>query len=473
MQETKHQPRVVIIGAGIAGISAASRLHESGFTDVIILEASDRIGGRIHTVQFGDGKMPVELGANWIHGPTIKNSVFELADKIGALNPYRLHNRSSAGFMREDGVEIDRELVKDAVHIFTEVMSDLYLLISSENEKSKQRLMLEPVLTQLLNRRIEGMKNRVNYDDMKRVFNAMRNHVRFHNGDELERVTYCKDFEVNVPPGGDVHIPRGYSQILDHLLKKFPKSSILLNSEVIQIKWTGTLQENVEISVRDGQKFAADHVVVTCSLGYLKKHYMSLFEPPLPMQKANAIKSLGIGMVNKIFLEFDRPVTAPTYASIAFAWDDDDIGRDGSMWYKRIYGFDQIFTKENTILGWISGDGAQHMEKLSDNEIADTCVRLLRRFLGDASIPNPKGVLVSRWCTNPYFLGAYVYSTKDMDPQESIKLSAPLVSESGLPKVLFAGEATQNGYTHAARDSGLLVADTLTQLYKTDQMSKL
>lgn len=46
--------KVIIIGAGVSGVSAACELLKSGFTDFIILEASDRIGGRIHTVKFGN-----------------------------------------------------------------------------------------------------------------------------------------------------------------------------------------------------------------------------------------------------------------------------------------------------------------------------------------------------------------------------------------------------------------------------------
>lgn len=51
--ETKS-PRIVIVGAGSSGIAAASKLLENGFQNVLILEAEDRIGGRVHTVKFGE-----------------------------------------------------------------------------------------------------------------------------------------------------------------------------------------------------------------------------------------------------------------------------------------------------------------------------------------------------------------------------------------------------------------------------------
>lgn len=49
-----NKPKVIIVGAGAAGIAAAARLLEQGLEDVTILEGKDRIGGRIHTVEFGE-----------------------------------------------------------------------------------------------------------------------------------------------------------------------------------------------------------------------------------------------------------------------------------------------------------------------------------------------------------------------------------------------------------------------------------
>lgn len=77
--------KIIIIGAGAAGISAAARLIERGLENIIILEGKDRIGGRIHTVEFSDNV--VELGAQWVHGEH-ENIVFDLA------SPYKLLDSS-------------------------------------------------------------------------------------------------------------------------------------------------------------------------------------------------------------------------------------------------------------------------------------------------------------------------------------------------------------------------------------------
>ncbi|CAN1316709.1 Polyamine oxidase 1 [Linum perenne] len=81
--DSPNRSSVIVIGAGISGISAAKVLAENGIEDLVILEATDRIGGRIRKENFGG--VPVELGAGWIAGVGGKeaNPVWELANKSG------------------------------------------------------------------------------------------------------------------------------------------------------------------------------------------------------------------------------------------------------------------------------------------------------------------------------------------------------------------------------------------------------
>lgn len=75
--EKKNQPKIIIVGAGLAGLSAAMRLMENGFTNIIILEAENRVGGRIYSEKFAGGY--IDLGAQWVHG--VKNNrVYEIVN---------------------------------------------------------------------------------------------------------------------------------------------------------------------------------------------------------------------------------------------------------------------------------------------------------------------------------------------------------------------------------------------------------
>jgi spermine oxidase len=80
-------PRIVIVGGGLAGVSALSRLLENGYRNVVLLEAQRRFGGRVKTIRFGANV--VDMGAQWVHGET-GNVIFEMANRHGMLDrtPY-------------------------------------------------------------------------------------------------------------------------------------------------------------------------------------------------------------------------------------------------------------------------------------------------------------------------------------------------------------------------------------------------
>ncbi|KAG7190621.1 hypothetical protein KM043_006707 [Ampulex compressa] len=84
-----NESKILIIGAGAAGFAAASRLIERGLTKITILEAKDRIGGRIHTTDFSENV--VDLGAQWVHGEE-GNVVFGLASQYQVLDSSKYFN---------------------------------------------------------------------------------------------------------------------------------------------------------------------------------------------------------------------------------------------------------------------------------------------------------------------------------------------------------------------------------------------
>ena len=77
----KSKKAVVIVGAGVAGLSAGHLLEKKGF-EVVIFEASNRIGGRVYELN-GFSSKPIELGGEIIHGN--KSKFYKLAKKAGAI----------------------------------------------------------------------------------------------------------------------------------------------------------------------------------------------------------------------------------------------------------------------------------------------------------------------------------------------------------------------------------------------------
>ncbi|KAJ8927283.1 hypothetical protein NQ314_020286 [Rhamnusium bicolor] len=98
----RDSPSVVVVGAGPSGIAAATKLLKHNFTNVIVLEAEDRIGGRIRSIKFGDAY--VDLGAEWCHGEK-DNIVYSMINKYNILKHTNLSNKliySNGKYIEDD-----------------------------------------------------------------------------------------------------------------------------------------------------------------------------------------------------------------------------------------------------------------------------------------------------------------------------------------------------------------------------------
>jgi monoamine oxidase len=109
---TTRKSRVLIIGAGAAGIAAATRLLAGGIDNMLMLEAEDRIGGRIHSVGF-DGSL-VDLGAEWCHGEK-GNIVFDMVKHLNLLEK-SFHDYTNDTFCISDGTIIENSM-KDFIEL--------------------------------------------------------------------------------------------------------------------------------------------------------------------------------------------------------------------------------------------------------------------------------------------------------------------------------------------------------------------
>uniref|UniRef100_A0A8C5L716 Spermine oxidase n=1 Tax=Jaculus jaculus TaxID=51337 RepID=A0A8C5L716_JACJA len=128
----RGQPRVVVIGAGLAGLAAAKALLEQGFTDVTVLEASSHIGGRVQSVKLGHATF--ELGATWIHG-SHGNPIYHLAEANGLLEETTDGERSVGriSLYSKNGVACyltnrGRRIPKDVVEEFSDLYNEVYNL---------------------------------------------------------------------------------------------------------------------------------------------------------------------------------------------------------------------------------------------------------------------------------------------------------------------------------------------------------
>lgn len=197
-----------------------------------------------------------------------------------------------------------------------------------------------------------------------------------------------------------------FQKKIPDITKQIPlDDKILLNKEVKSIAWENQ-NGGVTLSCTDGSSYTADHVLVTVSVGVLKKFYKGLFTPSLPQYKINAIENITLGTVNKILLKFPRKWWPNDLKGFSLAWTEADRNNirneisnlepsyNGISWIENVFGFYVIDSHPRVLLGWITGQLAAEVEELSDEVVIDNCMYLLRKFVGHKyDIPRAEEVL--------------------------------------------------------------------------------
>ncbi|XP_035185514.1 peroxisomal N(1)-acetyl-spermine/spermidine oxidase [Oxyura jamaicensis] len=484
--------RVLVVGAGLAALGAAQRLQ--GFGAVRLLEAGSRAGGRIWSCPFASGL--AELGAHWIHGPSEGNPVFRLASCYGLLGPgaaEEKNQRVEAGghpllpcvTYSSAGNVLSPELVSSTRALFAELLgSTQAFLHSKELPAASVGQYLRAELARLAPTWDEN-------EDSKRLRLAilstcLKLECCISGTHSMDLVALGSFGEYTSLPGLDCTFPGGYSSLPNRMLAALPGGTVLLNKPVKTIQWQGSFCEKgdvarifpVRVECEDGDSFLADHVIITVPLGFLKEHHQDFFQPPLPKRKAEAIRRLGFGTNNKIFLEFEQPFWEPEQQLLEVVWEDESPLAEPSTdleasWFKKLIGFVVLQPPEqlgHVLCGFIAGKEAEYMETLSDAEVLRTMTNIIRMLTGNPHLPAPRSMLRSQWHSAPYTRGSYSYVAVGSSGDDIDALAQPLPEDASDPRplqLLFAGEATHRTFystTHGALLSGWREADRLNRL---------
>ncbi|KAL4635625.1 hypothetical protein GN956_G13456 [Arapaima gigas] len=484
--------RLLVVGAGLAGLAAAATLFESGFQNVQVLEATEKHGGRIDTTRpFGPDI--IELGANWIHGQE-GNPLYSLAKEHGLLHEDPLASimclptsfTPEDYFFREDGQQLDPVEVERVCALFGQLTTRAFSCELEDRFLSKS---LGHYLDEAFAEDVLANSSR----EAQQIFEwCKRSECTDEASSSLYEVSASQIGHYVALQGGFFNTlgSGGYQALLDLLMRNFPAGVLLYSKPVQQIRWTcgKGVGPPVRVVCEDGQEYEADHVIVTASLGFLKEKASTLFEPPLPATKVGAIKNLGFGTVDKIFLQFEHRFWPEDCAGIQLVWDQgpEDAAVHASLsqgeawrdtWYKKICGFDVVARHPTVLCGWITGREAEHMETLTEEDVGEVCVRLLQTFTS-WPVQKPTRVLVTKWRHHPYACGSYTYIPCGVDAvKEHQALAEPLpldpVPAMVKPlQVLFAGEATHVNFyttTHGAYITGVREAQRLINYYADHQ----
>lgn len=418
---------VIVIGAGLAGLTAARDLQAAG-ARVTVVEGRDRIGGRIWTSRLWPD-LPMDLGASWIHG-TDGNPLTDLADAAGAA---RLETSYDAAMSLDTaGAETD---LSDA----SEAAEDLIAAARKRAERAETDLSLGAAIAQAKPWKSadEGSRRL-----MRHVLNGS---IEAEYGGALDEVSAWHFDDVAEFDGEDALFPGGFDQIVQHLARGL---DIRTGAVVESLSQAGA---GVKVTLRGGEVLGADQAVVTVPLGVLKAGDIT-FDPPLAPRRQAAIETIGMGLLNKCWLRFEQ-----------IAWPDDVdwiewVGPQVGHWAQwvslaRTAG-------QPVLLAFHAGQHAREKETLSDAAMAAEAHESLKAMFG-TGFPAPVAVQVTRWSQDPFSKGAYSFNATGSGP----KVRKALAGADWAGRLVFAGEACEArhfGTAHGAVLSGRAAARVIT-----------
>ncbi|GLJ36657.1 hypothetical protein SUGI_0737450 [Cryptomeria japonica] len=278
----------IIVGAGMSGIMAAKTLFEKGIKDFVILEATNRIGGRMHKKMVGG--YPIEMGANWVEGVGSRenvNPIWTLANKY-SLRTFKSdwHNISYNIYDQEGGI-LPHSVVAEPYEralASSEFSENLSLTFTESGEEDISILASQRVFGHVPTTPLEMAIDFFFYDF------EISEPPRVTSLKNVEPIATFEDF------GEDSYFVadrRGYEYVVHRLAQEFLESSngkiidkrIKLNKVVRKIEYSNSV---VKVSTEDGSVYSAKNTIVSVSVGVLQTKLIE-FKPDLPMWKLLAI----------------------------------------------------------------------------------------------------------------------------------------------------------------------------------------
>jgi len=441
--------KVLILGAGIAGLSAAYFLKNKGF-EMTILEASTRVGGRINSINF-EG-YTADIGASWIHGIHL-NPLYDLANNNAVLTTQTHYNPSYI-------FDTDGTTITESEWLTIEPYLDQLTDIAYQN----QELSLEGIL--------EIIAPQLSLDDrLTRLFyGAVRSEIEIPYAVDAKDISARALLVNDSFSGEDVIFPKGMQQLTSILAKDI---SVIFNTFVSKIdysqktikvftqEYTNVSEDrsctachsNITASSLNSNKiYDADLLIVALPLEMLKRRNV-VFTPALSLEKKKALNGLEMGTMNKVFLKFETCFWNQDAYFLEYLKSD----------YSHVIEFfnPTAVGAENILVAVLSGYHAKLIESISETEIINMIMIDLRGMYGN-SIPFPIAIHRTAWHTNPLSLGSYPHLKPGNKITVCDTIAAPIEN-----RIFFAGDSTSKQYmatAHGAFISGKDAAERILNL---------
>src|SRR3984885_10814980 len=420
----------IVIGAGVSGLAAARTLAEAG-RRVALIEARERVGGRIHTVQAIQGDLPVELGAEFIHG--LPAELIDLVDEAG-LTRFELDGDSRCVNPGRGAGRLEPCGDQHEVHQLFEELGQVQLSPDARDLS----------FSEFVGQRKLGAEAATRATNYVEGFNAA-------DADRISVRALAKQQAAEDAISADrlFRVVEGYERVPQYLLRRFRDAGgeLLRSTMVRSIDWE---PGQVEVGTDTGRVLLAKAAILTLPLGVLQARRVTF--SPQPVEILKAADSLVMGLAARVVYEFDS-----------------------SFWkqFASLNGMSFLFAPEatpptwwttnprsgSTLTGWIAGRKAK---KLEMDLLPETGLETLSVMLGSTLHEVRKHLLrwhMHDWQIDPHSLGAYTYVPRGA-VDASDQLSQPVEQT-----LFFAGEHTDTsgrwGTVHGALRSGYRAARQL------------
>lgn len=435
---------IIVIGGGVAGLMAAMKLRASSNLQVTLLEAQDRIGGRIHTVQ--QNGTNIELGAEFIHGkPPELLALLEDLD----LETYEL-----------EGENFNYDCSDDSLHPQDE---------GSHNDEESPFNVLEQLTEWSKNHPAEDLtfdawceRENIAPD----IRSGARAYVEGFNAADASRISVRslaiqQQAEDSIDGDSLHHVKGGYHRLPEELAARFARSggALRLQSQVKSIAWS---RGSVDVQLHSGETLHADAAIVTLPLGVLQSSDVTFHPTPADiLMQASRMATGPVLRMSLVFrsrwwAELDHP-QKKALQKLSFILPE----RQRSDLNFRVFwtGYPSL---DPVLTAWAGGPPAKSFAAKSNQEIAEAACHDLSRIFG---IPRQQILdeLITHhrhnWSGDPLFGGAYSWVPAGaVDASE--KMTHPVEDT-----LFFAGEHTDTtghwGTVHGAIRSGIRAAQQL------------
>ena len=406
---------------------------------MVVLEARDRIGGRICT-DWSWCDVPIDLGASWVNGTT-GNPLFRHARSFG-LAAIETGYFSSPAVFSAAGKSVPESEWAAANAQLGRIMISL--------GRKRARIAHDVSLREAFDLACAQPSYSASQPLVRHIFHSTIEQEYAAEGSDLSLRHWDDTGEYR---GADVILTGGLGGLAEKLADGL---DIKLSHAVSAIEY-----DRSKVRVHAGTvSLSADYAVVTLPLGVLKNRSVT-FSPRLPQAKIASLRKLTMGSMNKLFLRFPKRFWPTDQDWLEYM---DEQSSQWRVWFNYFK-----YTKKPILVGFSIGAEQRSLEELTDREAAARGMGVLRRMFG-STIPAPTAWRVTRWASDPFSFGSYSHTPPGASRLDYDELAQPVDG-----RLFFAGEATHRahfGSIHGAFLSGERAANQIGAVWRSTRRAE-